>query len=335
MRTLILVIAVIILITSSLKAQSDQNDQIYLRNGKIITGTILERSKDTGVLIQLSDGSTYLIKWPDILDIKHVQTSAIASQGSPKVVSENAYQFQESADSIKYYVSAHFGYGVKSLSSDVSLNTTENTFWKPGYAPPTDSLQGSESQSFGAGPVADICAGLTFSKYFLAEFGTGYLFGNSVKNFKGSAFFIRQSIGARIQLSRANLTPYVKIGFIEAFPNVTATTKYTTKNYGGGMGEATYTFSKNLAMGFVLEFGCELKSKNKLTYTFDLSYLFLRHKPNTAEMTSYKVNGVEQISQETPTQIDYNSGNSYGAYQPTFSFNNLALRVGFIYPVNW
>ncbi|MBK7140429.1 MAG: hypothetical protein IPH74_16085 [Bacteroidetes bacterium] len=78
-------------------AQTSQDEVVYLKNGSIIRGTIIEQIPNEKIKIQTSEGNVFVYKYDEIEKITK----------EPKIINPNAYQSNTNnfSDEVKHHKS--------------------------------------------------------------------------------------------------------------------------------------------------------------------------------------------------------------------------------------
>ncbi|MFI3298082.1 MAG: hypothetical protein R3Y59_10745 [bacterium] len=104
----ILLFFAIILTTTTIASAQQYRDVIYLNNGSVIKGVIIEQVLNQTYTIETSDGSKFVCKWDDVIKITKEEVVVNASNRDNEIIP------------IKYLGEAFtgFGFGVGSYSLD-------------------------------------------------------------------------------------------------------------------------------------------------------------------------------------------------------------------------
>lgn len=192
--------------------------------------------------------------------------------------------------------------------------------------------------------------GCMFNKNIGTEIGLNYLIGYkyeaSLKPNTGNPSYLYLSsrmirINPSIVLSTANekINPFAKFGFIIGSGSIL----YEEDEYVSGSQEETkYKMNGGFAFGLSSALGISYKLNDNIDLYGELNMINMSYSPKKAEMTEYKVNGVDKLS-EVPTyykevefedEISENSNTTINESQPrkelkqSFSFGSLGLNIG-------
>lgn len=100
---------VFIVITTTAFGQTAKRDVLYLKNGSIIKGTIVEQTPPTQLKIQTADGSLFVFKYDEILKIEREDAAADAINNFQKPAPPNISEY-----------GGHFGLGFNLLGGGLA-----------------------------------------------------------------------------------------------------------------------------------------------------------------------------------------------------------------------
>lgn len=198
---------IILLVTNQLAAQSC-NNVLYLKNGSIIKGTLIEVIPDSTVKIQTADGSLFVYNINEVDKI----TSAVTVTGHPTPKQNNGFELKR-----KGFVGS-FEMGAVTFGKDASVLVSGHIF--AGYLfNPTISLSLGSGVEVGDG-LAMIPFFLDFRTYFLNKRNTPYMsfaggyaiYGNDFERIDEGGVMAEVLLGGRFMMKR-NLGMNVSAGY--------------------------------------------------------------------------------------------------------------------------
>ncbi|WP_304708073.1 hypothetical protein [uncultured Rikenella sp.] len=246
MKKLLLLCVVSLFSSITLAQNTNLQDVIYLQNGSIIRGTIIEQIPGKSLKIETRDGNIFVYQMDEISKMTREQTQ------NRYGVANRTLRFQAKPKGYAGFVEAGYGFGVGRLSPDLSTEyRAANRF------------------------EIDIINGYQFNPYCFVGLGVGFnIFTNAEKNSISIPVFIQ----GRFNLLDKHTSPFfaLNIGYnIDTRRGeVHKKSSYgtTTITYPGGiMLEPTVGIAHRLSNRTSITFGISyslMQFNNKVTYEY-------------------------------------------------------------------
>lgn len=341
-------IAILFAICSFSFAQTNTYDVVYLKNGSVIKGVILEQSMSSGIKVQTRDESIFVFKWEDIDKVKRESTDLPVST-PPKHENDKFAPVNnirtENLGSSGFYLGASIGYGFNALSdvfeSYKAVSSSERKY-------------SVDYHSFGGGFEFTAIAGYKFNANYGAEVAFNYQSGNDFdihtvdkyssyyssytnyydESFTSSSISIVPTIVFTLPKATEVIQPFLKAGIVLSFPSLNYVSK--TSSFSGSTMNYTnreMEYSSDLSTGSLLTIGSNFYVSKSICITGEIYGIFLDHKPGSYKNTKYIVNGVDQL----PTLYDkvdlkdsYSSNDDAVGSSRVFSYSRIGIRCGLV-----
>jgi hypothetical protein len=238
------------------------------------------------------------------------------------------------------YFRFSLGYGFPASSHLIGTNSTYNS----GTSSSSSTEQGVYG-SFGSGVTFNASYGQMFSKNLGMDIGIQYLWGKTYSDtYSSSTSSSNASMYANgllltpslvMTVGEGKVVPYLKAGFCVGL--ITAKEQTANKTSFGTSPqtvEIVREYSGGLSMGFRGSIGLDFRAAKGINFFTEIMLTSMSYYPNQSEVTSYKVNGVDQPSQHLKTTYKESvtssstSGTTSEALQVSMPLDNISLNAG-------
>ncbi len=213
----------------------------------------------------------------------------------------------------KFYAGIATGYGF-SMASQNLASKIENGI--------TQTSNATVKGSFGRGLLLGGYIGYKKNENIGTELGISYLIGNKYSGYYSkeldfnektvmSANMFRLSPGIRISVGDGKIKPYAKLGLaFRIFGKITIKdSHYDIQN--NETTETEWKYSNGASIGIIASLGITKKISEKISIFGELGMINQSWGPKKGKITKYAINGVDMLSNLTPSQNQTNYIDSY------------------------
>lgn len=222
----------------ALAQNTNLQDVIYLQNGSIIRGTIVEQIPGKSLKIETRDGNIFVYQMDEISKMTREQSQFGGSNRTSR--------FQAKSKGYAGFVEAGFGFGVRELSPDLSAE----------YRSP-DRFE------------IDIINGYQFNPYCFLGVGIGF---NTTTNAKKNVISIPVFVQGRFNLLDKHISPFLalNIGY-----NIDTRRREVHQQY---YYTTTITYPGGIMVEPTIGVTCRLSNKTAFTFGISYSFMQLNVK---------------------------------------------------------
>jgi hypothetical protein len=320
--------------------QFNYTDVVYLKNGSIIRGVIIEQIPNQSLKIKTFDKSIFVFKYDEVDKItkeENESKQSVAKLKSPKKVNSDTNRLTTKG---KFFINFNLG-----LSGNAASQVIDNSYSYDGSYGESSNVVGS----LGKGVLANLRMGYQISNAIALDLGMSYLIGskitsNNVSTSSNSQSELNASIfnlNPAISISHAqnSLGFYVRsgilIGIAPKFEN-DYTANYTSGLYGYYNKVRKTEFTGGVPFGFSNSLGITFSLSPSICIVSELNLYTQTWAPEKSVITEYKLDGEDKLYTLTDKETIYtNSLNSSSSnnsdlkfYMPLSSISfNLGLKV--------
>ena len=317
--------------------QFNFTDVVYLKNGSIIRGIIIEQIPNQSIKIQTNDRNVFVFKYDEIEKISKEEAKAaqtIVKVNTPREVNS------DTINRVNYngllFINFSLGY-----AGNAARQTIDNSY--------SNNVYNTVAGSFGKGLLTNLRIGYKVSNVISFDLGMSYLIGgkiignsvstssNSQREWHASIFNLNPAIS--ISHSKKSVGIYARAGILIGL--ATKLINDFTSNYNSG--SSSYInkvqkteYSGGLPFGFSNSIGITYSLSSSLCIVSELNLFTQNWAPKKAVITEYKLDGVDKLyslpNKETTFVDSYNTSSSANTVMKTYlplssiSFN-LGLKV--------
>jgi hypothetical protein len=319
-------------------AQSFNTDVVYLKNGSIIRGVIIEQVPNQSLKIQTQDKSVFVYRYEEIEKI--IKELPQADQAAPKRIRKPKYKADSSASNTqqgKIFFNINVGYGLSAVPQllDNNSNVINGDFLSEGVY-----------GTFGRGFLTNVRFGYALGNHVAFDAGLSYLIGQAVTSKSISqnsntersrnAFILNANPALILMHQHNNLGIYARSGMMLGLSeNLTYEEKRIYTNFNGIASSETRTvkYFGGISWGFSSALGLTYKINPNVSIVSELNLITQNWAPRKSIVTEYTVDGIDKLYTLPNKEITYygsgsNNSSSFSNYKNYLPLSSISFNAG-------
>lgn len=322
--------------------QSNFTDVVYLKNGSIIRGVIVEQVPNQSLKIKTFDKNVFVYKYDEIEKISKEEvesTQTVTKLKSPKKV--NSDTTNRVITNGNLFINFNIGF-----AGNAARQTLDYSYSYDGYSSENTTIV---SGSLGQGVLANLRMGYQISNAIAFDLGMSYLIGGKITSSSVSTFSNSQSelyarvfnLNPAISISHAqnSFGFYARSGILigiapKLISDYTVNNSSSSSSYFNKVQKKEFT--GGVPFGFSNSLGISYSISPSISIVSELNLYTQTWAPEKSVITEYRLDGVDKLysltDKETTYADSYNSSSSNNTglkfYMPLSSFSfNLGIKL--------